>query len=134
MTLSRKISAVGAAITAGLSSWAGTAWAASVTEGIRAGLKTAAGPAYGETTTDPAAIVGAIISTAIGLMGVVLLCYLLLGGFTWMTAGGDETKVKKARAMITNAVIGIVIVVSAYAIANYVLTALSAGLGGKTGG
>ncbi|MFZ2804679.1 MAG: hypothetical protein WA001_05695 [Patescibacteria group bacterium] len=105
----------------------------SVTGQINAGLSTAAA-GYGNPIPLPQ-LIGSLIGVALTLLGVLLLCYLLYGGFTWMTAGGDESKVKKARALITNAIIGLVIVVAAYSIASFILTSLTTvttGVGGGT--
>ena len=41
---------------------------------------------------------------------------MIYGGITWMTAGGNETTVTNAKKTITAAIIGLVIVISAYAI------------------
>lgn len=64
-------------------------------------------------------------------MGVLLLVYIIYAGFLWMTSDGD-TGTKKAKDMIKNAVIGLVIIVSAFAISSFVLTQL-AGLQSTTG-
>lgn len=56
-------------------------------------------------------------------MGVLLLVYLIFAGFLWMTSSGDEG-VKKAKSMIQNAIIGLIIIVSAFAISNFVLGSL----------
>lgn len=69
-------------------------------------------------------MVGSIINVALGFLGIVFLVLLLYAGFLWMTAAGDETKVKKATGMITQAIIGLVIVVAAFAISNFVLGSL----------
>lgn len=69
-------------------------------------------------------IVGNIINVMLGFLGIVLLGYLLYAGFLWMTAGGDEENVKKAKSMIKNAIIGLVIIVAAFAISSFVLQAL----------
>ncbi|MBI4139136.1 hypothetical protein HY479_03230, partial [Candidatus Uhrbacteria bacterium] len=52
------------------------------------------------------------------------LAYLLYGGFLWMTAGGSEEGVTKAKTMIRNAIIGLVIIVAAFSISNFVLSSL----------
>lgn len=106
---------------------------AQITKKIGAGLNAAAGPAYGNTPTDLTVIIGGVINAALSLLGVVLLVYLLYGGFLWMTAGGDEGKVKKARDLIKNAVIGLIIIVAAYSIASYVLERLTEVTTGGTG-
>lgn len=69
-------------------------------------------------------IVGKIINVSLGFIGIVLLVLLLLAGFNWMTAGGDADKVKKAQAQIKNAIIGLIIIVAAFAISNFVLSSL----------
>ena len=43
----------------------------------------------------------------------------------WMTSAGDPEKVKKAQTTIRNAIIGLVIIASSFAIVNFVLNALS---------
>ncbi|HWQ99838.1 MAG TPA: pilin, partial [Candidatus Methylomirabilis sp.] len=85
------------------------------------GVGTAAG--LGQQQTLPV-IVGRIINVALGFIGIVLLVLLLLAGFNWMTAGGDTEKVKKAQQQIKNAIIGLVIIVAAFAISNFVLSSL----------
>ncbi|MEO5927712.1 MAG: MMCAP2_0565 family pilin-like conjugal transfer protein [Patescibacteria group bacterium] len=69
-------------------------------------------------------IIGSIINVALGFLGIVLLFYLLYAGFLWMTAGGDEGQVKKARTMISQAVVGLIIIVAAFAISTFVLGSL----------
>ncbi|HNV12434.1 MAG TPA: pilin [bacterium] len=60
--------------------------------------------------------IGRIVSTALSLIGVVFIILIILGGYQWMTAGGNEEQVSKAKDRIKNAIIGLVITVSAYAI------------------
>jgi hypothetical protein len=69
-------------------------------------------------------VIGNIINIALGFIGILLLVYILWAGFLWMTAGGDEGKVKTATAMIKNAIIGLLIIVAAFAISNFVLESL----------
>jgi len=79
------------------------------------------------TTTDLPTIIGRLIGAALSLLGVLLLAYILYGGFLWMTAGGDEKKVTAATSVIKNAVIGLVIIVAAYAITAFILGPLGLG-------
>ncbi len=74
--------------------------------------------------TDLPTMVGRIINIALGFIGILLLAYILFAGFTYMTAGGDAKKVDTATTMIKNAVIGLLIVVAAFAISNFVLSSL----------
>ncbi len=62
-------------------------------------------------------------------MGILLLVYLVYAGFLWMTAT-DSKGPDKAKEMIKNAIIGLIIIVSSFAISNFVLQALP----GITGG
>ncbi len=68
--------------------------------------------------------VGLIINIGLGLLGIIFLIIALYAGFTWMTAGGDSDKVTKARQWLTNAILGLIIILSAYAISNYVIAAI----------
>jgi hypothetical protein len=54
------------------------------------------------------------------LAGIIAIFYLIWAGIQYITAGGDDDKAKKARAGIFNAVIGIVVIIFAYAIIVYV--------------
>ena len=49
-------------------------------------------------------------------MGVVFLILMIYGGYLWMLARGNEQEVEKAKNIIQNALIGLVIVLAAYAI------------------
>jgi len=61
-----------------------------------------------------------IISTAIAIMflfaGLIFFFMLVWGGISWVTSGGDKGKTEAARNRITAALIGLVIVFSAWAI------------------
>jgi amino acid transporter len=70
------------------------------------------------------ALVGSFIQAAIGLLGVILVVLVIYAGFLWMTAQGNEEKVKKAKQIITQAVIGIILIFAAYAITGFVVSAL----------
>ena len=87
--------------------------------------------AAGITTTKTLpALVGSFIAAALGLLGVILVVLVVYAGFIWMTAQGNDEKIKKAKGMITSAVIGMIIIFAAYAITNFVVGALSTSLGG----
>ncbi|HCC22645.1 TPA: hypothetical protein DF272_00495 [Candidatus Falkowbacteria bacterium] len=68
--------------------------------------------------------VGSIINVALGFLGVVAIVIVLIGGFKYMTAGGDETKVGTARKYIISGIIGLAIILSAYAITTFVISRL----------
>lgn len=65
--------------------------------------------------------IASLVRTALTFMGTIFLILMIYGGFTWMTAAGSEEKVTKARGIIVNAIIGIVVVVAAYTITTYII-------------
>lgn len=73
---------------------------------------------------DVRSTIARIIRVAMGLLGIVAVVIILIGGFTWMTAGGNDEKVGEAKKWIFAGIIGLAIILSAYAIANFVLTQL----------
>lgn len=83
-----------------------------------------AGAAEIGTTRELPEIIGSLINVVLGFLGILLLVYILYAGFLWMTAGGNEESVTKAKTMIKNAIIGLIIIVAAFAISNFVLTQL----------
>lgn len=81
-------------------------------------------------TEDIRTTISKIIRAFMGLLGIVAVVIILLGGFKWMTAGGNEEKVGEAKKLIISGIIGLVIIMSAYAIANFVVGAVVEGTGG----
>ena len=77
-------------------------------------------------------IVGGIVGAVLGVLGAVLLLMIVYAGFLWMTAQGKDDQIKKAKQMIFNAIIGIIIVASAWAITSFVLNQLQKISSGKT--
>tara|TARA_Y100000310_G_scaffold256224_1_gene263987 strand:+ start:572 stop:964 length:393 start_codon:yes stop_codon:yes gene_type:complete len=62
-----------------------------------------------------------IVNILLGFLGVIAIIVILYGGFMWMTAGGNEDKVGEAKKMITAGIVGIIIVLAAFAIATFVI-------------
>jgi hypothetical protein len=71
---------------------------------------------------DPREIAGGVIKVALGFLGIIAVVIILLGGFKWMTAMGNEDKASEARKLISAGVIGLVIILAAYGIATFVLS------------
>jgi Type IV secretion system pilin len=78
----------------------------------------------GLSSTDVRITVSRIIRVAMGLLGIIAVVIILIGGFTWMTAGGQAEKVEQAKQWIFAGIIGLAIILSAYAIASFVITQL----------
>lgn len=92
------------------------------------GLKKAADKAYGENvsarnskvmTSLPGAI-GKVVGVILSLVGVVFLILMIYGGLNWMIARGNEQEVTKSKELIKSAIIGLIIVLAAYAITAYI--------------
>lgn len=75
-------------------------------------------------STDVRTTISKIIRTAMGLLGIVAVVIILIGGFKWMLGGGEEEAVSSAKKMIFAGIIGLAIILSAYAIASFVINQL----------
>ncbi len=91
------------------------------------GLATTVQEGYGVSTqiaSLPDFVGSYIIAPILGLTGTILFALMTYAGFLWTTARGDDKQVKKAKDIITECVIGTVILVGAYALANFVIDQL----------
>lgn len=84
----------------------------------------ASGAGYATTTTIQG-MAGSVIGFLLSFLGVVFLILVMYAGWLWMTAGGDDKKVGKAKTLVTQAVIGFVVILSAYAITQLVMGILN---------
>ncbi|NCB20853.1 MAG: hypothetical protein EOM88_02945 [Clostridia bacterium] len=93
----------------------------------KSGLNTAADKAGYETDNakNIESYISGIITLVLSMLGVLFLILIIYGGFLWMTAMGNEEKAKKAKNLITDALIGLIIVLAAYAIAYFIINSLS---------
>ena len=64
--------------------------------------------------------IGKVVGVVLSLVGVVFLILMIYAGFTWILARGNEQDVTKAKDLIIAAVIGLIIVLAAYAITAYI--------------
>lgn len=65
-----------------------------------------------------------IINVALGFLGIIAVVIVLLGGFKYMIAGGNEEKTTEARKLIVSGIIGLAIILSAWAITSFVISRL----------
>lgn len=106
-------------------------WWDKVSEG---GLKDV-GPAYGQTGTpadyyDIRLFIARLVRVALEFLGLIFLILIVVAGFKWMLAGGDEEKVTAAKKQLTNGIIGLVITLAAFVIATYVFYYLQYAISG----
>ncbi|MBT4856644.1 hypothetical protein HON52_00450 [Candidatus Uhrbacteria bacterium] len=76
-------------------------------------------------TSDLPETIGILVSVLVSVLGIVLLMLVIYAGFLWMTAGGNTDQVGKAKTIMINSVVGLIILLAAYSITNFVITALS---------
>lgn len=88
----------------------------------------------GLPATDIRVIVANIIKAALGLLGIIAVVIIMYAGFLWMTAGGNEEQIGKAKSILINGVIGLAIILSAYAIVSFIFGMLGVGTGNNNGG
>lgn len=65
-------------------------------------------------------IIGRMVKALLSLSGVIFLVLTIYGGFTWMMARGNEQEITKAQGILRTAIIGLIIVLAAYAITAFV--------------
>lgn len=70
-------------------------------------------------------LIGRIVNVIFGFLGVILLGYILYAGYLWMTAQGDPKQVQAAKDTIRNAIIGLAIFASSFAIVSFILAQLA---------
>lgn len=89
----------------------------------------------GSATECIATLLGRVLNVLFGFLGIILLGYVLYGGFVWMTSSGGKD-VDQAKGILRNAIIGLIIIVSSFSISNFVLGQLGqiSGLGSSSGG
>lgn len=78
------------------------------------------------TGTNPAplrdleAVFSSVVGIILGATGIVLFVMLLVGGFKYLTSGGDPKATEAAQKTLTTAIIGMVIVIAAFLILRFV--------------
>ena len=82
------------------------------------------GAGYKTSGVNVETLIGLGIATVLSFVGVIFLILAIYGGYIWMIARGEEEKVTKAKDTLTAAIIGLVIVIAAYAISWYIINAL----------
>lgn len=73
---------------------------------------------------DPRLVVAGIIRVFLTIIGILFVSYTVYAGFLIMTASGEEEKVAKGKKTLVRAVIGVGIVMLAYAITIFVTESL----------
>ena len=77
--------------------------------------------ALGSGGGDLRVTVANLINVVLGFLGILAVIIVLIGGFQYMLSGGNEEKTAGARKMIVSGIIGLAIILSAWAITTFVV-------------
>jgi len=87
------------------------------------GIEDVGQKAYGESDSpqDIRITIMKIVNVVLQFLAVIFLVLIIISGYQWMTAGGNEEQIKKAKKNLSNAVIGLVIILASWSIAYFIL-------------
>ncbi len=85
---------------------------------------------YGAEAKDPRIAVAEGVKIVLSLLGTIFLLLVFYAGFIMFTAAGNDEKVGGAKKIIQYAIIGLIIILCAYSITNFVLTRIASEVGG----
>ncbi len=99
------------------------------TESILKGIGESSGyKTVGVDQFTTAEIAGTAVSVFLSVLGMIFIGLMLYGGYMWMMDRGNEESIKKAKELIMNAIIGLIIVIAAYAISYFVFSRITQGV------
>ncbi len=84
----------------------------------------AAGRPSGLTGDSLVDVVSLVVRGVLGLVAIIFFIMILIAGFSWMTAGGNEQTVSNAKKNMANAIIGLAVILFSYAITYFVFDVL----------
>src|SRR3989344_5897315 len=73
------------------------------------------------TLTGPSGLIYRVISLLLFVAGGLAVVFVIIGGYQYITSGGNEEQSEKGKKTLLNAVIGVVVIVMAYVIINVVI-------------
>ena len=90
------------------------------------------GIAGSQTLTGPGGLIYRIISLLLFVAGALAVLFVIIGGYQYITAAGNEEASEKGKKTLVNAIIGVVLIILAYVIINVIVNTVS-GYGGLFG-
>lgn len=84
------------------------------------------------TNNDPRIIATRVINVVLGLLGTIATVLIFYAGFLWMTAAGDDDQIGKSKSIMSAAVIGLVVILASYSIANFFVKSAQQAVNGST--
>lgn len=91
---------------------------------VETGLEAAAPESLKNVGSDIPSMIGRVLGSVLGFTGTIFFVLVVYAGLMWMTASGNEEQIAKAKKILTAAIIGLIIVLSAYAITQFIGTSL----------
>jgi ketopantoate hydroxymethyltransferase len=79
----------------------------------------------GLTNADITVVISRIVRIVLSFLGLIAVIIIIIGGFQWMTSGGNEEQIGKAKKLMGAGIVGLVIVVLAYAIASFIINVIT---------
>ena len=70
----------------------------------------------------------AIIKIFLEFLAILFVILILYGGYLWLTAAGNEQRVEEAKHVIQRAIIGVIIILGAVAITNFILNEITSAM------
>lgn len=84
----------------------------------------AAGLPIPDSSASPITFTAKVINIILGFLGVLAVAIIIFAGFKWMTSAGNEQSIDEAKTLLRNGFIGLVIILSAYAVTAFVVKQL----------
>jgi len=79
---------------------------------------------FSGSSTTVTSVITRVVQIALALAGLVAILFLIIGGFRYVTAGGNEETAEAAKKTILNAIIGIIVIILSYVILRVIENAL----------
>lgn len=73
------------------------------------------------STSDPKVFLANLVRIALGLLSIIALVMFIYGGLTFLTSGGNEEKISRAKATLVWATIGIVVIFGSYSLLSFIV-------------
>lgn len=99
---------------------------------VKQNTETALG-AIGQVKQDPRVIIAKVINVAMGFIGIIALTLILYAGYLWMMSNGKPDQIEKAKEILKNASIGLLIILSAWGIVSFIFSMFFNGTGNQNG-
>ena len=65
--------------------------------------------------------IGQVINIVLGLIGIIMMYFIIYAGYVWMVSEGEAGKIKEAKDRLKNAIFGLVIIALAYSLSNFII-------------